>query len=263
MFLLVTDETNIRPDGGAKFFVYGGLFFPVDAVPEMDRRISEIRRAAGFRPGDEFKFDTRSRPEHVTVDAATAAKRAVVDLCVDLGCRFVAYVVLHAIARSRTLQELVEWGASCVIGRFNWFLVESGDYGFCLIDRLPRNSEYEFLTRKFCFGLEFPDESPVELDRVRVFGATCINASHACSAMDIVLGSFRYCINQPKNVPAAKQMMANVTRLLWHQTIGETIYALEKGLVLRPKKIEVEAYRAEYKALIDHINMLIAEAEGL
>lgn len=263
MFALVTDETNVHPDENARFFVYGGLFFPVEILVALDEGISQIREAAGYIPGDELKFDTHSRPKQVTMEAATVAKNAVVELCIKLDCRFIAYVVLHAIARTRTPQELVAWGASCVLGRFNRFLTEADDFGMCLIDRLPDTSEYDFLTRKFCFGLEFPDESKVVLDRIKLYGATCINASHACSAMDIVLGSFRYCINQPANLAAAKHMMANVTRLLWHRTVGDNIYAREKGLVFRPKNVKVESYQAEYTALLENINTLISEAEGL
>lgn len=263
MFALITDETNTRADENAKFFVYGGLFFPIEALVALDQGISQIREEAGYCAGDEFKFDTRSRPEQLTIEAATAAKKAVVQLCIRLNCRFIAYVVLHAIARNRTPQDLVAWGASHVLGRFNRFLVETDDFGLCLIDRLPDTTEYAFLTRKFCFGLEFPDESNVVLDRIKLFGATCINASHACSAMDIVLGSFRYCINQPANLVAAKEMMADVTRLIWHETVGDSIHALEKGLIFRPKNIQVASYESEYKELLAHINMLIADAEGL
>jgi hypothetical protein len=263
VFALITDETNTRADQNAKFFVYGGLFFPVEALVHLDSGIARIREEAGYRPDDQLKFDTRSRPKQVTIEAATAAKKAVVELCIRLECRFIAYVVLHSIARNRTPQELVAWGANCVLASFNRFLGEANDFGFCLIDRLPDSSEYALLTQKFCFGLEFPDESTIMLDRVKLYGATCINASHACSAVDIVLGSFRYCINQPANLAAAKQMMADVTRLIWHKTVGDAIYALDRGLIFRPQNIKVESYQSEYTALLEHINLLVADAEGL
>ncbi len=58
------------------------------------------------------------------------------------------------------------------------------------------------------------------LDRIKLLTSTCTNASHASSAMDVTLGAFRYCINQPKNLPAARAMMAKVVRLIWHERRG-------------------------------------------
>jgi hypothetical protein len=77
--------------------------------------------------------------------------------------------------------------------------------------------------------------------------------------MDIVLGSFRYCINQPKNVGAARAMMANISRLIWCERDGETLHALERGLVFRPKAIKVSAYEKEYHDLLTWINELLAD----
>jgi hypothetical protein len=98
--------------------------------------------------------------------------------------------------------------------------------------------------------IDIEGDKKVRLNRVKLFTATCINGSHASSAMDIVLGTFRYCINQPKNIAAAKKMMANVTRLIWHEQDGENIHAMERGLIFRPKlpNISVPAYKAEYMA---------------
>ena len=105
-------------------------------------------------------------------------------------------------------------------------------------------------------------DDKVKLDKILLFSSTCINASHACSAMDIVLGSFRYCINNPLNLEAARTMMKNITKLIWCHRSGEDIYAIEKGLIFRPKDIKVAKYKAEYDNLLDHINMLIEENQN-
>mgnify|MGYP001603206557 CR=1 FL=1 len=79
--------------------------------------------------------------------------------------------------------------------------------------------------------------------------------------MDIVLGAFRFCINNPKNTTAAAEMMPAVTRLIWHERAGESIYAFERGLLFRPKVVKIPAYKSEYDALLARINALLKEAE--
>jgi hypothetical protein len=261
MLILLTDETNLPSDPKAKFFVYGGLIFKADALPSLDRAIAEIRLTAGYLPDDELKFATASRPDYVTLDAVTETKNSVVDACIAHDCVFIAYAVLHAIARNKTQDELIHIGANHVIGKFNRYCFENGDYGICLVDRLPGTTEYRYLTDKFTKGLEFDGEDNVRLDRVKLFGATCSNASHISSAVDIVLGCFRYCINEPSNLAAAEQMMANVTRMIWHVRKDDTLYVGERGLIMRPKTIKVSEYQAEYDTLIDSINRLIEDQD--
>lgn len=259
MHLLFTDETNLPTDPGAKFFAYGGLIIPPNRLADLHDGVAEIRRKAGYRPHDELKFQTAARPKHVSVEQCTQAKNAVVDLCIRLECKFIAYVVLHAIARTQEVETLVSWGASHVIGKFNYYLTTQQSKGVVVVDRLPQASEYGLLTERFTQGLTFPGEKPVVLDRVVLFASSCSNASHASTAMDVVLGSFRYCINQPKNVDAARAMMLNLSKLIWCERDGEHLYAFERGLVFRPKTVKKADYAKEYDALLKWINELLAD----
>jgi len=77
--------------------------------------------------------------------------------------------------------------------------------------------------------------------------------------MDIVLGSFRYCINQPKNMAAARSMMTNLSKLIWCERDGENLHAFERGLIFRPKDVNVLAYKKEYDDLLAWINELLAD----
>ncbi|HEV2750555.1 MAG TPA: hypothetical protein VGV12_08545 [Gemmatimonadales bacterium] len=260
MHFLFTDETNLPNDPAAKFFAYGGLIIPPGRLSDLHAGIVEIRQSAGYQPEDVLKFQTNARPPHVSLEGCTTAKNGVVALCTHLECRFIAYVVLHAIAKNRTTAELVSWGASHVIGKFNYFLSTVPADGVVVLDRLPGASEYSLLTDRFTKGLTFSDAPDVKLDRIKLFASSCSNASHASSAMDIVLGTFRYCINQPKNVPAAKSMMTNISKLIWCERDGENLYPFERGLIFRPKEIKVEAYKREYDDLLAWINELLKEA---
>ena len=259
MYLLMTDETNMRPNAQARFFAYGGLIVPFERVARLSARIEAIRVDTGYRRRDLLKFDTNVRPRNVTAEDARNAKRRVIRACIANDCLFVAYVVLHAIARNQPQRVIVEWGASHVIGKFNFFLTLRNSQGIVQVDRLPNQNEYEFLTNKFVSGLTFQDDEDVLLDRIVLLGATCINASHIASAMDIVLGSFRYCINAQANNQAARTMMAQLAQLIWAERDGKDLYALERGLVFRPRNVQRADYQQQYDNLLAHINELLAE----
>ncbi|MEK6771267.1 MAG: hypothetical protein AABY62_06485 [Pseudomonadota bacterium] len=114
MYLLLTDETNAVPSEKARFFVYGGLIVDLAALPQLDDLVAATRAKFGYKLGDLLKFDTNVRPKHVPLVAATAAKNEVIQACIDVGCKFIAYVVLHAIAKSQPAAEIVAWGGRTV-----------------------------------------------------------------------------------------------------------------------------------------------------
>jgi hypothetical protein len=258
MHLLLTDETNITASQAAKFFVYGGLIVPIVNLSALDDRIAQARAIAGYVPTDILKFDTNARPKYITQIAATTAKAAVIDACIELGCQFIVYVVLHAIAKNNQPIDNIRWGADHVIGKFNYFLKCSDSFGIVAVDRLPQNTEFSWLSDKFSSGLHLGGES-VTLDRIKLFSSTCINASHVSSAMDIALGSFRYCINQAEPNEVTRGMMLKLSRLIWCTREGENLYAFEKGLIFRPKVVNHQPYKAEYDNLLARINALVAE----
>jgi len=242
---MVTDETNRMPQGNIEFFIYGGLFFPIDLLGPLDEEIVKIRTEAGYKPGDTFKFDTNARTNHVSIEKCTEAKRKVETFCLNNGCKFISYVILHDIVKNQDEKTVVTWAADHVIGRFNKYLSDISDIGICAIDSFPVEGQFKFLSDKFTNGLKLDDGKNVSLDRIKLFSVTCINASHANSAMDIVLVSFRYCINNPQNINAAKEMMVNVLKMMWHTREGGNIYIEGKGLITRPIRENIK--REDYK----------------
>jgi len=262
MHILLADETNKQPSSAVLFFVYGGLLFTIDKLAVFDREIEKIRQEAGYQPEDEFKFDTRSRPKDVSFESSTKAKGEVLDLCKSMECKFIVNIILHEIIKKQNFERRAYWAADYVFGRYNKYLNnEVHDFGICIIDNIPTKTQYKYLREKFQKGLVFYTGKSLKLKKIIMFGTSCIGASHANSAMDIVLGSFRYCINNPKNTGAAKNMMGKVVDLLWHKRDGEKIEVLKRGLIIRPPihKIEHEPHKRKYIELIDHINFLIKE----
>ena len=260
MYVLLTDETNLEAGDAVRFFAYGGLIVPTARLPALHAKVGGIRKAAGYASTDRLKFETKSRPKHVTVEAATMAKQEVVAAAIESGCLFVVCVVLHAIAKSQRIEKTIQFGANSVIAKFNTYLTQQKSHGIVAMDRLPKGSEFDYLSEKFTKGLVLPKDAAQALDRIVMFSSTCINASHVSSVMDIVLGTWRYCINQPKNTAAAKIMMAELVKLIWHTKQGDDIRAHELGLLFRPMDVKHPPYKAEYDALLKQINQLLAEA---
>ena len=248
-YVLLTDETNQQPSERARFFIYGGVFFPAAAMPDLHDLVQAARTEAGYRRADEFKFDTRSRPEHVSRQQHTAAKRRVLEGCADADLRFIAYLVLHDIARNRSLEEHVRFGVNTVLSTFQKFLSQEHESGICLVDRLPYRHGHQSLGEIFQQGLQMPNNRRYVLDRVLLLGETTQQESFLGSIVDIVLGSFRYCVNDSRNGRATRDMLPPVARMMWSRQVGDTAYVREYGLLFRPKDVAVPAYQREYEEL--------------
>lgn len=253
MYILFTDETNTDfRKNNAKFFVYGGLIVSTDKLIDLDKGVNTIRMGAGYKPKDSFKFDTNSRPSYVSRKDFSEAKNGVVKLCIKLQCKFIAYVVLYDIIKNKKIETSIEYGLNTIIGRFNYFLKKNEDCGIVIVDRLSNKKEYDLLRDKFVNGLKIEEKKIVPLERIKLYASSCDNASHFNSAMDIVLGSFRYCINHPAaNMVAAKIIMKNIIKVLAREDIDKV-----DGLIFRPKKA-LKKYKEEYDKLLENIKSLL------
>lgn len=261
MYFLFADETNTAPkyNDGVKFFVYGGLIIPAEKMEDLDAEICRLRRKYDYKDTDSLKFDTNSRPKHVDKEDFKNLKNEIVGLCVKFECTLLLYVVLHNIARTSGLPKTVKWGADHIFQKFNEYLIEKKRIGIVLVDRLSDSSEYKLLTEKFTRGLIYPASSR-PLNNIRLYGVSCDNASHFNSVADVLIGTFRYCINEPFNKGAAKTMMKKLVGLLWAKQINkQEINPFEKGLTFRPvqNKIQKPEYRKEYDELLRQINELL------
>ncbi len=255
MFILLADETNTEPTN-AKFFIYGGLIVPWINVRNIHEEIIEVRTKAGYKPGDKFKFNTRERPNHVSEENAREAKNAVIDLCISNNCKFITHIIHHKIIKNQDKATQVTRAADYVIGRFNSFLEQANDDGICIVDHLPEKSEWKYLSDKFSKGLTI-NQSNLALDRILSFSATCINASHLNSAMDIVLGCFRYCVNDPSNREIAHTMLTKILKMMWHKEISGKKYFRDYGLIMRPKLENISGpLKTEYDQLILNLHSL-------
>lgn len=257
MKVLLTDESNLNPSDEVRFFAYGGLVVDSTRVASLSAAIAGIREGLGLQPEEQLKFETRARPKRIEVAQYTAAKAAVIDACIEHDCRFLAYLILHDIARNRTQADLVEFGINTTLLLFDKMLVEDDEHGLVLIDRLPSGRDHDYLKDKFQQGLAGEDWS-LSLGRIALFGVTADGASHLSSAVDIVLGAFRFCVNKPETSAAVREMLPKVMVLMHSRKDARGVALVrESGLALRPKEIRIGAYRQEYDDLLAKLTRVL------
>jgi hypothetical protein len=251
MYLMYGDEADAEEGRGQKFLLYGGIFIEHSKVWAAHLRIEELRKRAGFAPEDSLKFAGRTRPEAVSAEAHRKIKSAVIALAQELGVIFCAYVFLHAIGRAQEPTDLIEFGANTVLGRYNEFLTEKNEHGIAKLDRMGKNS-FDYAKKKFQRGLSLPTGDR-RLDRIISIGFTCDGASHLASMADIILGSFRYCVNETDKDIAGKAMLPKLVPLMWTGTKRGKQYVRERGLILRPKDVKFAGHQEEFDKLLDRL----------
>jgi len=90
---------------------------------------------------------------------------------------------------------------------------------------------------------------PNRLERIMGFASTTDGASHLASIADILVGSWRYCVNEPEMDIAGKAMFPKLMDLMWKRTFNGKLYVRDFGIVLRPQEVQVEKYKKEYDSL--------------
>jgi hypothetical protein len=79
--------------------------------------------------------------------------------------------------------------------------------------------------------------------------STCDGASHLASITDILVGSFRYCVNEPDKDVAGKAMFPKLMKVMWKKYEKHLPYVHDLGYILRPQAVTQEHLRKEYDAL--------------
>ena len=255
MFLFLGDETNATQSKQSRFFIYGGLILDAEKCADASAKMSAIRQKYDFSAEHEFKFDTRSRPSHLSISEFLSAKNEVLDLCQELGVRFMAYVVHHDIAADQGLDTWL-WALKTLLCQFDLFLQREKSHGMCLVDKF--DNDFTVLKGIHQKGVDpsfWGGRLQHHLENVWCYGTVSIGSTHITSMVDIVLGAFRYCVNEitKKTVPA--QLYGKVRPLMLCED-GDPGKIDEWGLFLRPKEIKVASYKRDYDSLLEHLRSL-------
>jgi hypothetical protein len=259
MYFMFGDEADADQGRGQKFFVYGAIFVPADNMPPLHTRVERARAGVGLTSTDSLKSAGKTRPAGMTFEAHRDLKKKVMSLAREVGdVTFCAQVTLHDLARNKNHDDLVLWGANTVLSKFNQFLQERNSYGYAVLDRIPVKNPYQYLKEKFQVGLTFPASPPMRLGRILGFGHAVDGSSHMCSVADVMLGAFRYCVNEPENKEAGKAMFPTLMGMMWKRKRNGKTYVNDCGLAFRPAKITNRRHQDEYEALIERLQSYLS-----
>jgi hypothetical protein len=259
MFFLFGDEADREQGRGQKFFVYGAVFVPAEKMPALHSEMENARKVAGLADTDSLKFASSTRPKAMTFQAHRDLKKAVMLLAREVGnVTFCAHVTLHELAQNRDHDDLVLWGANTVLSTFNMFLEESQSHGYAVLDRIPVEHPYRYLKEKFQIGLKFPLKPLYGYIACSGFAHAVDGSSHMCSVADVMLGAFRYCVNEPNNPEAGKALFPTLMGMMWKRQRSGKTYVNDCGLVFRPANVKAARHQAEYAALVERLQSYLA-----
>jgi len=262
MYWYLVDETN-RNYAEGEFFIVGGLVFTEEQFEQVHQVVRKIRQKHGFAPGDQFKFNTNSRPAHVSADAHREAKRELISALPDIGVRMIVYVILHDI-KGQDYDNAMNYALNALAHSYHRLLAAEKSTGVMLMDR--DNHRFDHLEGLFQSGLAFGGGSHRSLnDRIRLFGMTNDNASHLSSAADVALGAFRYCVNTAGGtgrVEAAESIFPPLAKIVWAQMERGFPRAKGYGYQPHPKLVRHADYAEKYDALADALNGYARVAAG-
>jgi hypothetical protein len=262
MYYFITDETNVTPSKASEFFIYGGLVLSDEQLSKLNIEITAIRDRYAFATSDSLKFDTNSRPEHVSSESHANAKNDVIEACYQAGAKFIVYLIHHKIAQGDATNT-AEFALNSVLSAFNSkFLAEKNADGIVIMDRLPDGKAYAMLRSKFQDGLTLVSGTNYKVDRVVLYATTCNGASHISSAVDIVLGGFRWVVNsasKPSPGTTQRRIFQNVAKMIYGKQVGDDLRVRDYGLILRPETIKSAAYQEQYDNLVAYFVSLLEE----
>jgi hypothetical protein len=139
---------------------------------------------------------------------------------------------------------------------FDLFLSREKTSGICAVDRfeIALSVLASILTDGVDPGGEL-GKFQRNLPNIWLHCVTSISCSHLCSVCDIVLGSFRYCVNNTEKTDVAKRLYPAVRKLFLHYPDDAAVIE-DWGLFLRPKTIRAKAYVDAYEKLRVHLKNL-------
>lgn len=258
--LCLIDESNFSPTPIVRFYVTGALVVPLDLLHDLNEGVEGIRRTAGFRPEDDFKWDTRSRPPHVSEEAHRHAKSEVIDTFPGYGAVFLPALTSHFVAAKKSVQTRVEWGANMAVRMWEQYLEAKGERGACLLDRRPAGNDGAYLRSLFARRPGDPPGRDFSLKRTLVLGYTMAGASHLSSVLDVVLGGFCYAVNERRaaHKVVASSLLKRITRGMWLDRQPDGGARFNPGAVsFLPMKPTTPGVEREFVELTAHLDRLM------
>lgn len=248
MYLLYCDESNLEERSG-DFFVYGGLAIASEAALSFTQSVEAVRRRA--RMPEDFVLKFNPRPEHLSHQEFLALKQAVIESAAAHGCIFLTSLILHDIATNP--DDARRNAINTICYHFDCYLHRPDSHGLVLIDRFDDSRIDAHLREKFSVGLKgMPYSQTMRMGRIVGFHYSAIGQAHMTSAVDIVLGSFRYAINvftrnDAEKLASARRLLQLLAPLFFRE--GADGRVSEISLFFSPKVIRSDRHRGSYERL--------------
>lgn len=226
--LMFCDETTVQRPTGVEFFLYGGLVVPGSRFEAVCDAVDAARTSIGLKPNEPLKFSGRERPKHVDSAAWTAAKSLLMQLLAPLDLHVFAIFVHESIAKQ---DEKAHWALDGVCLAFDAHLGASGGQGYVVVDHSKNLGRSDLAD--VASGTLAVSTFESALARVRGVSFGHVESSLPLQAIDVVLGSLRYCLEKPQ-----------------HDVSVDLIGALScfSGvLAKRPWQVKSARYEADYK----------------
>ena len=253
MRILVSDETNLTPTENIKFFLYGGVIFDSSSVMAIGDAVQEIRSFYSIESHERIKFNIKSCPASVTREQHKAIKNRLIDLATEHNAQVIINCVLHDIARNKTINQLVEMTSKIVFRRFNQYCHENNVPGIVLAHRWPYENGFNFLESCQFGEIRFMSGFTISLPNIHGYAQVSDNSTTLMSVADVVLGAFRYCINNRDKTDVNTELMPRIARLMWYREENGVRKLRDRGLNISPRDVVVDSYRREYESLISHV----------
>lgn len=250
MHLLYCDESNLAEKAG-DFLIYGGVIIDAATAREFSREIDEIRGGFGVERAYRLKFNPG--PKGMSHQDFIKLKQAVLECAVKYRAQFIAYAILHDIAKSP--DEARRNGINTVCYHFNCILNRLESPGLVLIDRFndEGNQIDGHLADKFSIGLlDMPYSKEMRLENIVGFHYSAIGQSHFPGIVDVILGSLRFAINactrnEEKNFDTSKSLLNLLSPMFFREEGAAKVSEL--GFLLSPKVVKAAKFRDVYSRL--------------
>lgn len=260
MRFLFADETNTEPTDEVEFFIYGGLVLTDEQLVSVHEGVLDIRAEFGLTPDEVIKFADRARPERFERDEWRLAKNRVIDLLTEVDATFIAYLIHHRVT-GENMSIRNEYALNTLLWAFEKYVRTVTDHALVVLD--PPNLQSERLTLA-CLateGLDMGGGRMVPLNHIVGLAVAQVDYSMALSACDVLLGAFRYCVNNPTH-DVTIEMFGKIAPLLWYNPANaESRHVREFGLFLRPQNVRVPAISERYDELVEELQRLSNSGE--
>ncbi len=252
---MTADEAD--QDGSKQFLIFAGVFYPAGELSKLHTKVAELRKNYGYEPQDLLKSSPGTKPDQVSRDGHKDIKNDILALAAETGCKVCCYVTPHAIAKNQTLEKKLQYGTNTLLIKFEQFLRENQcDAGMAFFDQTTDYSQDQYLKEVFDLGLEFPNGRRKKLERIVAIDSTSIGQSHLTSITDIVVGAFRFVANEPDKNVVGKILTQSLEKIMSGIMEGNTLNASERGLCIRPKKIDHPDHQADIAAFRNRLEEL-------